>query len=87
MAATAAARGGKQSGKSTVFIKTEKQSNDYGQTTTVEDARTKPAVLRTENKQSDKDPKGYVPLRTTIHKNLLCLAAGRMYFHFSPKGR
>ena len=50
MTATAAAGRGEQSGECTVFIKAEKQSSDYGQTTTVEDARTKSAVLRTENK-------------------------------------
>lgn len=67
-ATSAAAGRGKQSGQRSVFIKAEKQSDHDGQTAAVENARTKRAVFRTEDKQSDKDPKGYVTLGATIHK-------------------
>ena len=79
-ATTATARRGKQRGERSVFVKAEQQSNDDGQAATVKNTRTECAVFRTEDKQSDKDPKGYVTLWATIHRNLLCLAAGRMYF-------
>ena len=79
-ATTATARRGKQRGKRSVFVKAEQQSNHDRQPATVEDTRADRAVFRTENKQCDKDPKGYVTLGATIHKNLLYLAAGRMYF-------
>ena len=73
MTATAVAGRGKQSRQGTVFIEAEKECRNDRQTTAVKDTRTECAVFRAENKQSNKNPKGYVSLGTTIHKNLLCL--------------
>ena len=73
MAAATAARRRKQARQSTVFVKAEKECNYNRQAAAVEDTRAKRAVFRAEYKQSDKDPKGYVSLGATIHKNLLCL--------------
>ena len=67
-AATATAGRGKQSGQRSVFVQTEKQSDYNGQSAAVKNTGTECAVFRTENKQSDKDPKGYVTLGATIHK-------------------
>ena len=80
MAAATAARRRKQARQSTVFVKAEKESNHDGQATAVKDARTERAVFCAENKQSDQNPKGYVSLGATVHKNLLCLPQGVCIF-------
>ena len=68
-AAVAVARRGKNTGKRTVLVKAEKQSDDNGKTATAKHVRAEDTVLRAENKQCDKDPKGYVvTLITTSHK-------------------
>ena len=77
MAATAVARRGKQGRQGAVFVKAEKKSDYNRQATSVKDARAECAVFRTKNKQRDKNPKGYISLGATIHKNLLC--SRRMY--------
>ena len=71
--ATAVARRGEQGRQGTVFVEAEEECDNDWQATTVKDTRTEAAVFRAENKQSDKNPKGYVSLGATIHKNLLCL--------------
>ena len=71
--ATASARRGKQRRQRTVFVEAEEKSDDDRQAASVKDARAERAVFRAKNKQSNKNPKGYVSLGTTIHKNLLCL--------------
>ena len=68
MAATGVARGSEQSCKSAVFIKAENESNDDRQAASAEYAHVAATVFRAKNKQSDKDPKGHITLRTTIHK-------------------
>ena len=77
--ATASARRGKQRRQGTVFVEAEEKSDDDRQAASVKDARAERAVFRAKNKQSNKNPKGYVSLGATIHKNLL-FSAGRMYF-------
>ena len=72
------ARRGKDACKSAVFVKAEKQRNDDGQTATAQYVRVDEAVLRAENEQRNKDPKGNVTLIAKSHKNLLCFAAGDM---------
>ena len=76
--ATAVARGSENCGKRSVFIKTVHKRDKDGKTAAVKDVRAEETVFRAENKQSDKNPKGAITLRTTIHKNLLCFAAGDM---------
>lgn len=78
MAAAATARGRQQRRQRSVFVKAEQQCRDDWQPATVKDVRAKCTVLRAENKQSNKNPKGGISLRATVHKNLLCFAAGRM---------
>jgi hypothetical protein len=73
MTATAAARRGKQRRQRTVFIKAEEERDNNRQPTAVKDICAKSTVFRTDYKQSDKNPKGYISLGATIHKNLLCL--------------
>ena len=73
MTATAVAGRGKQSRQGAVFIKAEKECNNNRQATAVKDACAECAIFCAEYKQSDKNPKGYVSLGATIHKNLLCL--------------
>ena len=80
MAAATAARRREQARQSTVFVKAEKKSNHDRQATAVKDARTERAVFRAENKQSNQNPKGYVSLGATVHKNLLCLPQGVCIF-------
>ena len=62
-------RRSKQRSQRAVSIKTEEQSCDDRQSASAENIRAEEPVFRTENKQSDKDPKGYVTtLGATIHK-------------------
>jgi hypothetical protein len=76
--ARAPARRGKNGSERTVFVKAEKQRNDDGQTAAAQYVRVNKAVLRAENEQCNKNPKGNVTLIATSHKNLLCFAAGDM---------
>ena len=80
MTTTAVARRRKQRRQGTVFVEAEKECRHDGQPTAVKDTRTECAVFRTENKQSNKNPKGYVSLVATIHRKPPVFAAGRMYF-------
>ncbi len=80
MAAATAARRREQARQSTVFVKAEKEGNHDRQATAIKDARTERAVFRAENKQSNQNPKGYVSLGATVHKNLLCLPQGVCIF-------
>ena len=73
MTATAAiaviARRGKKGSQRSVFIQTEKQGGDDGQSATAENIGAEEAILRAEDKQSDKNPKGdVITLGATIHK-------------------
>ena len=75
--ATAVARGSQNCGKRTVFIQAEEKRYDNRQATTAENIRIAVSVFRTKYEQSDKYPKGnFVTLSATIHKYLLCFAAG-----------
>ena len=75
--ATAVARGRQNRGKRTVFIQAEKERDDNRQTATAENVRVTISVFRAKYEQSDKYPKGnVVTLSATIHKYLLCFAAG-----------
>jgi hypothetical protein len=76
MARTAIARGRQDSRKRTILIQTEKKRRNNRQTATVENVRTENAVLRTEYKQSDKNPKGGITLVATSHKKPPVSAAG-----------
>jgi hypothetical protein len=80
VAATAVAGRCEQCRQSTVFVEAEKECRHDRQPTSVKDTRTEYAVFRTENKQSNKNPKGYVSLVATIHRKPPVFAAGRMYF-------
>ena len=73
MAAAAVTRRGKQRRQRTVFVKAEEKRNYNRQAAAVKDTRAERAVFCAEYKQRDKNPKGYVSLGATIHKNLLCL--------------
>ena len=73
MTATAAARRGEQRRQRTVFIKAEEERDNNRQTTAVKKICAESTVFRADYKQSNKNPKGYVSLGATIHKNLLCL--------------
>ncbi len=73
MAATAAARRGEQGRQSAVFVKAEEKCDYNGQAAAVKNICTERSVFSAEYKQCDKNPKGYVSLGATIHKNLLCL--------------
>ena len=53
--------------KRAVFIKAEQQRDDDGQSAAAEDVGTEHSVLRAENEQCDKDPKGNVTLIATSH--------------------
>ena len=78
--AMAAARRGEDRRERSVFVKTEKKSNQNRQTTTAENVGAENAVFRAKYKQCNKYPKGYVvTLSATIHIDLLCFAAGDMY--------
>ena len=66
--AMAAARRGENRRERSVFVKTEKKSNQNRQTTTAENVGAENAVFRAEYKQCNKYPKGDIPLRATIHK-------------------
>ena len=74
--ATAVARWREDGRKCAVFIEAEQERRDDGQAATAEYVRAENTVLRAEDKQSDKNPKGGITLSATIHKNLLCFAAG-----------
>lgn len=89
MAATAAARGSKQSRQRSVFVKAEKERDDDGQSAAAKDVRAERAVFRAENKQSDKNPKGYVTLGATIHKipPVSCRRTYVRIFFFRRSGR
>ena len=76
--ATTVARGREYRGKRAVFIQTVQKRDEDGKTAAAKDVRAEETVFRAKNKQSDKNPKGAITLRTTIHKNLLCFAAGDM---------
>ncbi len=65
-AAVAVARGSKNGRKGAVFIQAEKESDDNRQSATTQHVRA--ATVLTENKQSDKNPKGSITLGATIHK-------------------
>ena len=66
---TAVARRRQNTGKRTVLIKAEKESDDNGKTATAQDVRAEDTILRAKDKQCDKDPKGYViTLITTSHR-------------------
>lgn len=99
MTATAAvatiATRGKKGSQRAVSVQTEKQGGDDGQAATAENIGAEEAVLRAENEQSDKDPKGdIITLGATIHKKppvscrrgyvlrLLCSAIKRKYLRF-----
>jgi hypothetical protein len=86
---------GKKGSQRAVFVQAEKQGDDDGQAATAENIGAEEAVLRAENKQSDKDPKGdIITLGATIHKKppvscrrgyvlrLLCSAIKRKYLRF-----
>ena len=73
MTATAAARRGKQRRQRTVFIKAEEERDNNRQAAAVKKICAESTVFRADYKQSNKNPKGYVSLGATIHKNLLCL--------------
>ena len=73
MTATAVAGRGKQGRHGAVFVKAEEKGDYNGQAAAVKNVRAERAIFRAKNKQRDKNPKGYVSLGTTIHKNLLCL--------------
>ena len=66
--AAAVAVGGKKGRKRSVLIKAIQKRYDDGQATAAQNVRAENAVFRTEYKQSDKYPKGDIPLRATIHK-------------------
>lgn len=53
--------------KRAVFIKAEQQRDDDGQSAAAEDVGTEHSILRAENEQCDKDPKGNVTLIATSH--------------------
>ena len=63
------ARRGKKGSKRSVSVQTEKQGGDDGQSATAENIGAEEAILRAEDKQSDKNPKGdVITLGATIHK-------------------
>ena len=59
-AATAVARRREDRCKRTVFIQTEKQGDNNGKSAAVKDVGTEEAVLRTEDEQSNENPKSGV---------------------------
>ncbi len=74
-------------GKRSVFIETEKKSQQNRQTATAENVGAENAVFRAEYKQRNKYPKGYVvTLSATIHIDLLCFAAGVCKLSFKTCG-
>lgn len=66
--AAAVTRRRQDSGKRTVFVKAEQKRDDDGQAAAAENVGAEEAVLRAENEQRDKNPKGNVTLIATSHK-------------------
>ncbi len=60
-AAVAAAGRRKDSGERSVFIQTEKQRDNDGQTAAAKNVRAEKAVFRAEHEQRNKNPKGAIP--------------------------
>ena len=66
--AVAGARGGKDRRQRAVFIQAVQESDDDGKGTTAEQVAADKPVFIAKDEDGDEQPKGTVPVRTTIHK-------------------